>query len=597
MKRLHLLCVISLLLSASPVPAAERHALILCNQNYTAVGALKTPLAEAKAAEETLKTLGFAGNITVVTDASTAKMTEAVDTFASKLGKADVALFFYGGHAVQVAGENYLLGVDSDPATASQLAYKALPLGRVLTNLEGSGAQLNLLILDCCRDNPLPANGRSIGSTRGLAAVANAPKGTFIAYAADANQQAWDDHGQIGLYGSVLFEKMKTPGLRLEDIFIQTREEVAKIASEKYQHHQQPAEYSKVSGAFYFAGTDSPMSPASLMGAYAELTRLTTEAEQGNAKAQRHLAFRYQTGDGIGKDPAKALHWFLKAAGQDDPDAAYELAGFYFLDAEPKNPDEAMKWLRKAATLGHAAAQGLLGKFLCEGRWGKQDISDGVTWLQKAVKQDDRRAQGALGLLYLEGVDSVLKRDVPTGLKLLQLGASSGDSSAQLELGVLYLTGGNGMVPKNSTEGQRLLEECATKGNAEAQAFLGVVLLDVGGELLPRNPGQGLKWSRMAASQNHPKGQVNLGMAYMDGNGVPRDDVEALKWYRLAADQGHPKGMLFVGSMYEKGWGVKADIAAAIEWYRKAAAAGDDIAPKALERLSPKPAAAKKSKK
>lgn len=236
----------------STIMAAGRHALILCNQNYTAVGALKTPLAEAKAAEETLKTLGFAGNITVVTDASTAKMTEVVDTFTSKLKDAEVALFFYGGHAIQAAGENYLLGVDSDPATTSQLAYKALPLGRVLTNLEGSGARLNLLILDCCRDNPLPTRGRNIGSTRGLAPTANAPKGTFIAYAADANQQAWDDHGQIGLYGSVLFEKMKTPGLRLEDIFIQTREEVSKIATEKYQHQQEPAEYSKVSGAFYF---------------------------------------------------------------------------------------------------------------------------------------------------------------------------------------------------------------------------------------------------------------------------------------------------------------------------------------------------------
>lgn len=240
------LCITSLL------HGAGRHALILCNQSYQAVGELRTPLAEAQEAEKTLATLGFAGNITVVTDATTAQMTEAVDAFTANLGDAEVALFFYGGHAIQAAGENYLLGVDSDPATTSQLAYKALPLGRVLTNLEGSGARLNLLILDCCRDNPLPTRGRNVGSTRGLAPTASAPKGTFIAYAADANQQAWDDHGQIGLYGSVLFEKMKTPGLRLEDIFIQTREEVAKLASEKYQHQQEPAEYSKASGAFYF---------------------------------------------------------------------------------------------------------------------------------------------------------------------------------------------------------------------------------------------------------------------------------------------------------------------------------------------------------
>jgi hypothetical protein len=255
MKRLAFLAFLAFLATlfiASSLHGAGRHALILCNQSYKAIGELRTPLAEAREAEKTLATLGFAGNITVVTDATTAKMTEAVDVFAAKLKDAEVALFFYGGHAIQAAGENYLLGVDSDPATTSQLAYKALPLGRVLTNLEGSGARLNLLILDCCRDNPLPTRGRNVGSTRGLAPMANAPKGTFIAYAADANQQAWDDHGQIGLYGSVLFEKMKTPGLRLEDIFIQTREEVARIATEKYQHQQEPAEYSKVKGPFFF---------------------------------------------------------------------------------------------------------------------------------------------------------------------------------------------------------------------------------------------------------------------------------------------------------------------------------------------------------
>ena len=245
--------LVVLLAAAATAGAAGRHALILCNQNYKSIGVLKTPLAEADAAKKTLAALGFEGNITVVTDATTAKMTEAVDTFASKLTDADVALFFYGGHAVQAGGENYLLGTDSDPSTNSQLAYKALPLGRVLTNFEGSGARLKLLILDCCRDNPLPARGRNIGGARGLAPLSIAPKGTFIAYAADANQQAWDDHGQIGLYGSVLFEKMKAAGLRLEDIFIQTREEVSKVAKEKYNHQQEPAEYSKVSGVFYFA--------------------------------------------------------------------------------------------------------------------------------------------------------------------------------------------------------------------------------------------------------------------------------------------------------------------------------------------------------
>lgn len=242
------------------IQAAEggRHALIICNQSYTDVGALRTTLAEAREAEKTLSTLGFAGNITVVTDATTVEMNKAVDAFALKAADAEVAFFFYGGHAVQAAGENYLLGIDSSPASASQLVYDAVPIGRVLGELEASGSKLKLLVLDCCRDNPLPARARSVGSTRGLAPVARAPTGTLIAYAADAGQQAWDDHGEIGLYGSVLFHIMKTPGLRLEDIFIATRKEVSRIAKEAYQHEQEPAEYVKVDSPFYFLPGTTP---------------------------------------------------------------------------------------------------------------------------------------------------------------------------------------------------------------------------------------------------------------------------------------------------------------------------------------------------
>jgi hypothetical protein len=64
--------------------------------------------------------------------------------------------------------------------------------------------------------------------------------------------------GEIGLYGSVLFHIMKTPGLRLEDIFIARRKEVSRIAKEAYQHEQEPAEYVKVDSPFYFLPGATP---------------------------------------------------------------------------------------------------------------------------------------------------------------------------------------------------------------------------------------------------------------------------------------------------------------------------------------------------
>jgi uncharacterized caspase-like protein len=84
-----------LLLAAVQLHGAGRHALIICNQNYATIGTLRTPLAEAQAARRTFAALGFAeADITVVTDASTARMTEAVDAFAARLQGAEMALFF-----------------------------------------------------------------------------------------------------------------------------------------------------------------------------------------------------------------------------------------------------------------------------------------------------------------------------------------------------------------------------------------------------------------------------------------------------------------------------------------------------------------------
>jgi hypothetical protein len=236
-----------------------RHALIICNQNYTSIGKLSTPLAEAREAEKTLSTLGFAGNITVVTDATTVAMNKAVDAFAVQAADAEVAFFFYGGHAVQASGQNYLLGIDSNPESASQLEYEAMAIGRVLREMESSRSKLKLLVLDCCRDNPLPARIPNAGMTVGLAPVTNTPMGTLIAYAADVGQQAWDAHDKIGLYGHVLFHFMKTPGLRLDDIFSTTRKEVSRIAWDTYQHKQEPAEYVKLNSPFYFLPGATPV--------------------------------------------------------------------------------------------------------------------------------------------------------------------------------------------------------------------------------------------------------------------------------------------------------------------------------------------------
>ena len=63
-------------------------------------------------------------------------------------------------------------------------------------------------------------------------------------------------------------------------------------------------------------------------------------AAQGNPSAQRVLGLMYLNGQGVQKDDAKAVAWFLKAAAQGDVDAQFNLGGMY---AIKKDSDRRLK--------------------------------------------------------------------------------------------------------------------------------------------------------------------------------------------------------------------------------------------------------------
>ena len=67
---------------------------------------------------------------------------------------ADIALFFYAGHGLQVSGSNYLLPVDAVLEDETSLDFEAVPIDFILRQMSRETA-LRLVFLDACRDNPL----------------------------------------------------------------------------------------------------------------------------------------------------------------------------------------------------------------------------------------------------------------------------------------------------------------------------------------------------------------------------------------------------------------------------------------------------------
>ena len=78
-------------------------------------------------------------------------------SLCDKLTPDCIALVYYSGHGAEVGVENYLIPFNNAGLEkASDLPDEAMPLARILDALGKSDGQLNLIILDACRDNPFP---------------------------------------------------------------------------------------------------------------------------------------------------------------------------------------------------------------------------------------------------------------------------------------------------------------------------------------------------------------------------------------------------------------------------------------------------------
>jgi hypothetical protein len=235
----------------------RRIALVIGNGAYRYARRLPNPANDARAMAQALREAGFevlgpggAGYV----DLDQKAMLRAVREFGQELQKSGgVGLLYFAGHGVQANETNYLIPIDADPDDETELKYQALDLKDALNQFVGN--QLNLVILDACRDNPFK---RSFQRTRGgggdgLRAV-EAPSGTLIAYATAPGKTASDGSGANGLYTQELLTAMRTKGLPVEQVFKRVRVAV----EERSRGAQTPWENSSLKGDFYFVEDEVP---------------------------------------------------------------------------------------------------------------------------------------------------------------------------------------------------------------------------------------------------------------------------------------------------------------------------------------------------
>ena len=200
--------------------AVQKYALVIGNSNYTGISSLSNPVNDANDMERALRDLGF--TVEKVLDGNLEQMENAVLNLQRRLGgsRNTYGFFFYAGHGVQAGGENYLIPVTADNIRSeAQLRDRAVSLQFILDSLQAAGNELNMVVLDACRDNPF---GWARSGSRGLSVVSHAPAGTVVMYAAGAGQTASDGTGRNGLFTSHLLTNIGTPGLSVFEVFDRT---------------------------------------------------------------------------------------------------------------------------------------------------------------------------------------------------------------------------------------------------------------------------------------------------------------------------------------------------------------------------------------
>lgn len=225
----------------------QRVALVIGNSNYQSVPPLPNPDNDAQSMAQFLNSAGF--EVVEATDLTQNDMIKVVQDFSARVaahGPNTVAMIYYAGHGVQLAGENYLVPVDAKISSPVDLVNNSVRMVDVMATLEAIPSRMRIVVLDACRNNPFPTIN---DAGRGLAIV-DAPNGSIVGYSTAPGAEAQDGAGGHSPYTSAFLQLAREPNLPIEQLFKRIRLDV----NHSTDGRQTPWESSSLTSDFYFFG-------------------------------------------------------------------------------------------------------------------------------------------------------------------------------------------------------------------------------------------------------------------------------------------------------------------------------------------------------
>ena len=428
---------------------------------------LKTPIKEAHDLRDTLQELGF--TVTLLENADKKQIRKALRDFQGKTkSEKGIAFFHYGGHAVQINGENYLIPAKNDVVSNSDISDEAVKVESIIDSMHGEN---NVVVLDACRVIPYRSTGTrgGSGSVRGLASIALNKPNFIVIHSASSGESAVD-----GVFTPIFTKHIKEKK-SLTTILMEVRTDVHRVA-----RNQNPEDRSQLTQDIYLAGYEnnvlaisgttgkleiSVISPCSIFLSENKITELNAFETKVIDVPTGSLNIKAKYSDGH----ETAYQCIVKTNGKEvidfqytmksEADKCYELGENYYYgrNGSKKDFNKAFDYYSIAAKSEHSDAQNMLGICYENGNGHSKNEKEALAWYKKAANNGNRWAMGNAGLCYEYGKGTSV--NYKEAKRWYEKAVSNGYSDAQKYL--------NNINNKINEENRKLAETKNTNAKEE----------------------------------------------------------------------------------------------------------------------------------
>jgi TPR repeat protein len=259
-----LISLVFLLLAIVPSLAAERRvALVLGNSEYSSLPELKNPTNDTAEVAKVLRRAGF--EVISAADQDRLAVEATIERFFRSLNGADVSLFYYSGHAIQLAGANYIVPTDAKLASPYDIEIQTINIETILSQMRIK-TRMQFVFLDACRDNPFRSERfwiadhlQRVDNAKGLAQI-RPGIGTLISFSTEPGSVAYDGKGALSPFSGSFVSRALTPNREIRALLTEVRRDVIEATDGR----QIPWENSSLTESFFLMDRKLPPLVASM---------------------------------------------------------------------------------------------------------------------------------------------------------------------------------------------------------------------------------------------------------------------------------------------------------------------------------------------